>query len=538
MNRITFFLLFIFLLKNLNAITVEEYTYLDSLMKGNIKGVKKAIEENKVNINLYDFNTPAIIYSFIPDKINLKVIKYLISKGANFDVKSQLYSPPLISAIYKNNFELVKLLLNNKVDINILDNHSQNALLIAVKKNNFKIIKLLIEKGINLNYQDKNGKNALMYSNSLKISKYLIENKINIDAKDNSGLTALGLAIKKNNFKMIELLIKNGANLNTLDKNKNSLLQKTLKYTNVKMIKYLEKFTINLENKNNLQENLLMNAVEENDLNIVKYLISKKLDKNTINIYNENLLMKALDKNHFQLLKYLVEHLQLNINHRDKKGNTSLIKATKSLTQVDIISYLVNNGADINAQNDIGNSALLLSNDLKTIKYLVNNGANINHLNNENENIAFKIPLYKYDIFKFLTSNKINLNQKNNKGENLFERLYKEDNLELLELFFKNGLDINIKNSLGYRPLHYASYNNDIYLLNILIKYSNLKLNAKDINGDTPLIIATRRENINIVKKLINLNANKFLKNNEYKTAYDYAVLLDNNKLIKLLKNL
>lgn len=49
-------------------------------------------------------------------------------------------------------------------------------------------------------------------------------------------------------------------------------------------------------------------------------------------------------------------------------------------------------------------------------------------------------------------------------------------------------------------------------------------VNAKTKNGDTPLILATREDNLEIVQHLIEADAELFLKNNRGKIAFDYAI--------------
>lgn len=69
----------------------------------------------------------------------------------------------------------------------------------------------------------------------------------------------------------------------------------------------------------------------------------------------------------------------------------------------------------------------------------------------------------------------------------------------------------------------------------IIIKNNIKVIDIPDNNGITPLMIACKNNNINAVKIIINMGANRFLVDNNNKTAYDYAREHNNTELINLL---
>ncbi|KAL3071170.1 hypothetical protein niasHT_038440 [Heterodera trifolii] len=62
-------------------------------------------------------------------------------------------------------------------------------------------------------------------------------------------------------------------------------------------------------------------------------------------------------------------------------------------------------------------------------------------------------------------------------------------------------------------------------------------INSVDINGMTPLILATSLEKIEIVRLLLDAGANRNIQDKEGKIALDYAVLSDHDGLISLLED-
>jgi ankyrin repeat protein len=95
---------------------------------------------------------------------NYKITKYLISQGANINIKN---IPLLAYAIkyYNNNMKIIEKLIKKKVDVNAVDPTNGNTALIYALDldNSFEIVQKLIEYdvNININIKNKDGKSAL-----------------------------------------------------------------------------------------------------------------------------------------------------------------------------------------------------------------------------------------------------------------------------------------------------------------------------------------------------------------------------------------
>ncbi|KAL4640084.1 ankyrin repeat domain-containing protein 22 [Arapaima gigas] len=69
-----------------------------------------------------------------------------------------------------------------------------------------------------------------------------------------------------------------------------------------------------------------------------------------------------------------------------------------------------------------------------------------------------------------------------------------------------------------------AAYNNDIYQVTHLVKMDAKNLNIQDeIFGDTPIIAACRRGNLQTVKYLLEQNADVSIRNKKERTCLHYA---------------
>ncbi len=105
-------------------------------------------------------------------------------------------------------------------------------------------------------------------------------------------------------------------------------------------------------------------------------------------------------------------------------------------------------------------------------------------------------------------------------------------NNEVAKYLINHVKDINSKSGFG-TPLMAAVVKNNIELVEVFIK-NNVKLNIADQNQTTALHYAVTFSYIDIVKLLVNAKADSSLKDNRGNSALDYAKLIGNQKIIQL----
>lgn len=126
---------------------------------------KQSYELGKQILTILDAQRYGSTRSFPSDK--LKVVKDLILKGANINVKTlQNGDSSLMIAIEIGDPELITLLLNNGANVKQKNNHGKTALHYVFYSLNLNnpddIIKLLIKHGADINAQDQKGETPLM----------------------------------------------------------------------------------------------------------------------------------------------------------------------------------------------------------------------------------------------------------------------------------------------------------------------------------------------------------------------------------------
>ncbi|AZL89144.1 ankyrin repeat protein [Megavirus baoshan] len=171
--------------------------------------------------------------------------------------------------------------------------------------------------------------------------------------------------------------------------------------------------------------------------NLEKILLLQNRDKYDISSQTDNIFKCAVIFKSYKILKYLIQ-MGFNMNYLD---NYAIMTCSSESKNSDFLRYIVENGGDICARNNLAIKIAARLGCLENFKYLMNNGADI-HTDND---FVIKI-LAKYahhDILVYLHNNGINLSIYD-AMHNYFKYCFIYCIHEGLELCFDLGLDIQI----------------------------------------------------------------------------------------------
>ena len=112
----------------------------------------------------------------------------------------------------------------------------------------------------------------------------------------------------------------------------------------------------------------------------------------------------------------------------------------------------------------------------------------------------------------------------NNTGLNPLH-LAAQKNIVLTLLYFKDRIDLNSVDAHESTPLHWASYMNSEQVAAYLLSEPRLSsLDARDSEGNTPLMMAVIYGNTRVVRRLLIAGADRSLANKEGKIPMDLAI--------------
>ncbi|MCR4623154.1 MAG: ankyrin repeat domain-containing protein [Alphaproteobacteria bacterium] len=252
--------------------------------------------------------------------------------------------------------------------------------------------------------------------NRVKIACMLINNGANPRIKDENGITPLMIAAIKNYPSMVRLLMKMEGGLRTEDNDGNYAAIHAILRNNVEAYNELWAFKpCGLPRKQHLAE-ILISTLELNRPEMAKILIDNRfqfIPKDGIS----KALTIATRKGYFDVVKLLIEK-GADINAEDSFGCTALMEAC-SCGHFDIAKLLIENGADVNVKDEILRvTALMLANNknrseedcIKIMKLLIENGADTEVENKLTRTVLLQAAIEgRFDIVKFLIKNGANI---------------------------------------------------------------------------------------------------------------------------------
>lgn len=218
----------------------------------------------------------------------------------------------------------------------------------------------------------------------------------------------------------------------------------------------------------------------------------------------------------FELIKLLLENGAL-VNKQNNMGSTPLMYAARYSNHIkgnndnEIIKLLLDKGADPNIQDMYGWTALMYAakysttnSSLDTVQLLLDRGANPK-LETIKGNTALSISIYltnkssSLDAIKLLVDYGSYLNTRDKGGWTPLIRAVRHTNdnctIETIQFLLDLGVDVNEQDDIGWTPaMHAACYSREessLDTLKLLVSYG-AKLNIRNKYGDTAFVLAAR----------------------------------------------
>ena len=253
---------------------------------------------------------------------NILILALFLTIGCSSDAQRKIHHFSKQSYIELNNGIIVSVDSVNiakyeisveDIDIELSSFTLEHLLCIAAEECDKELLEELIKKKVNVNSNICEGDQVITYlayckENGVALTELMLQNGANINGADQDNDSFLSYAISYDNLKLVEYLIANGANPTQRDINKNMGCLPIHGCESLEMLKKLETagFEINVTCDNG--RNLLHFAARENFKEIAQYLVNNKL---------------------------------VNIDQKDKNGETPLDYANKA-NNLEIVKIITN----------------------------------------------------------------------------------------------------------------------------------------------------------------------------------------------------
>lgn len=238
-----------------------------------------------------------------------------------------------------------------------------------------------------------------------------------------------------------------------IDQVKQSLLETAVREKDLSMVQYIESH-IEYNFIDDSEGRLLSLASKNGSLDIVQYLYP-------ISYFDYNHFISAISNGHLDVVKYFVE--------QGVPLNTSVDFGQPLLRAKDfeMVKYLVNQGANINA--NVHRESVLcrfaLTGNLKIISFLLENGADIHWC--DDRVLSYACSSGNIDVVKYFVEK--GLKVASNKNNILFSAVNeKHSSLTVIKYLISQGADVHGRD--GENAVTHAGYNNIEGVLKYLVE--------------------------------------------------------------------
>lgn len=411
---------------------------------------------------------------------------------------------------------------------------SLNKFLDAVNGGNTALVTELISKGANIEVRDDQGQTPLLIASSgysynyLDVVRVLIQAKCDLKAKDHSGQNALHKAILGRSYgeniadilldtRKVEYDLKDNQGKSPIDyakekwsgsKDPGDTMEKILDIKCQNLLKRGDFET--LFSDQDLVIYLIKTKPSE-ALNLINYGIGMNVNAPGV-CYIKSPLYYSFREGHSALFRKLID-LGADIGTLEIDYNLPLNYNYPSLKAgFDILSILVQQGFNLNAQDEQGRSALYLAleySQKETAAALIRLGCDVNLPDKDGRYPLHKVmqatldPNDRMFIIDMLLSNGADLRVRDKEDKNPLHKAMEvyhslpEEKVNILYRFLANGVDINDIDRYGQTPFRKAldvylkaeknfQHENDLYVLDMLLA-NRANINVPDSAGQTSI---------------------------------------------------
>lgn len=248
-------------------------------------------------------------------------------------------------------------------------------------------------------------------------------------------------------------------------------------------------------------------------------------------------LVRAVTESNEERVGQLLSTPGIDINCLHN-GELTLLHYAVVQGDIDIVRMLLDAGADVNRTGATGSTPLdiaFIHGKEECARLLTERGGNIDL----GKNIIAASKAGNANLVRFLLEQRADANEKDSDGNSvlLLSSVVRDrkDRGDVVECLLSWGADANARQAYTERTaLHAAAWRGSITMAKALVNHK-ADVNARDLDGNTPLHFATKNGHNDIVRYLLNSGANRNLVNDRGMTALEEAQEAGMDGVIKML---
>ncbi|CAH1773486.1 unnamed protein product [Owenia fusiformis] len=305
-------------------------------------------------------------------------------------VDTQLYTTGpdrLVRESAQGNIDVVREIIAKYPDKTDQRSSGKTALQVASHQGHLDIVKILLAAGSNLEVQDEDGDTALHYSafgNQPEITDLLLKKGANVNAVNNGGCSTLHVAVNKQHMRCVKTLLKHKCNVNIQDSYGDTALHDGIGKDSREIVELLISYPgIDFTLRNKRGFNVLHHAALKGNNHATEKTLTKA--RQMADVKKDDgfaaLHLAALN-GHQEVANTLLCLGQADLEIRNNRRQTPLLLAV-SQGHTALIEQLVSKGADVNVQDEDGDTCLHLALMRQTVASESNNLPFLTSIRNE-----------------------------------------------------------------------------------------------------------------------------------------------------------
>jgi ankyrin repeat protein len=492
---------------------------------------------NRYNIRFNGGNTAMHLAAF---NGQFGIMELFIEEGMPWDKPNNLGDYPIHAAVRGGSPKAVDILVNAGASIETKNSNGSTPLHLAFDLPQPRAMVLyLLNKGADVNarniYRNTPLIIAAITGQPVALARELVARAADVDAVNDTGSNALFIAMERENKELALYLLEHHADIMRVNRNNESPLSLALQQGMRTLTWFMDFVDIAATDKTG-NTMLHVAAAVGAPADSVSYIIYKGAALNAQNSEGKTALQLAAEHNHAELAVLLAD-AGADPYIRDYQGNSAM-DALMHSHYATALRFLKNLPARFRS-DAAGNTPLFYAvhnrrNDL--VSYLSNDKSQLNQINNEGKTVLHvAAALGDARIIDILVKAGADLNATDFKGNTPLHTAVILYNRAAVRELAALGADINTINNEGKSAFYLALENNDTEIINMLGDKARPNVNLRAYDGNTPLHVAVRQQNIGTVRYLLERGADRMLTDSSGRTPLDLARSYGNNALIRLL---
>ncbi|KAH9123276.1 hypothetical protein AeMF1_005682 [Aphanomyces euteiches] len=530
-----------------------------------------------------------------------------LAQGEFVDQLDEQGDTPLVHAASNGKANVVQVLLTHNASIDGHRPDRLSALLRAVQKGSVESVDLLLAHEADVESMFPDGKTPLIFAAAHGVGpmvSLLLKHNANPDAQDEAGNTALLLASANGHSKVVQILIDVTANTNLSNFERKTPLCAAASDGHTDVVKMLlSNPNTDVDACNEDGWTALLHAADRGHLDCAKILIDHHANVNATTTNGMSALMLATKRGYHEIARLL---LQNSASVESAVGGMTPLMIAAFYGYLSIVQVLVDANADFHAKNSVGKTALELaiehnhanckmllilrenhpllyfakSGDVSRLIEALENGESLEDRDETGKSALMYAAVSGHaQVVRYLLQQKADMNVTDSSGatalslatgesrfileREMLYRIVRAGNISALrELLDENpNMDVDQRDDDGTTLLMAAVDSGEAEIVKLLLDY-NADLDAADINGKTalhiaidgnhrgsqaylekeaafrdnfPLLYEARSDNVNEVRRLLEAGAKIDECDDDGWTALMYAASMDNVAVIQLL---